>query len=296
MNRFAYLFIIIASILWGTIGLFAKALSGLGFSSLQIVAIRAFGAALSLVLFFLFKDRKVLKIDIKDSPYFIGTGIVSFILFNWFYFYTINISSISVAVILMYTSPVFVMIFSIFLFKEKLTREKLISLILTFIGCLLVTVFGQKSGHRIPGLAILTGLASGVTFGLYSIFGTYALKKYNSMTVTTYTFVFASLGILPMTNLKEMLYLFQNAKAIYYGVAIVLLCTVLSFTLYNKGLTYIEASRALIISTLEPIVATIMGIVMFSEAITVLKVVGMLLVIFSVSMLNKKEELELGET
>jgi len=295
MTKSSYLFVIIAATLWGIIGLFVKALNRFGFSSLQIVAIRAIGSALFLVVFFLFKDRNVLKIDMKHSPYFIGTGIASFVLFNWFYFHTISISSISVAVILMYTSPVFVTFFSLALFKEKLTRKKLISLFLTFIGCILVTVFSQNIGEKISGIAILTGLASGVTFGLYSIFGRYALEKYSPMTVTTYTFVFASIGILPIANLKEMLDIFQNTNAIYYGVAIALLCTVAPFVLYNNGLKYMEASKASIISTLEPVIATIVGIVVFNEVITVFKVIGMLLVIFAVSMLNKKEKLELGE-
>jgi len=289
MTKSAYFFVIIASIMWGIIGLFVKALSSFGFSSLQIVAIRAIGSAVFLVIFFLFKDRNILKIDIKHSIYFIGTGIFSFIFFNWFYFYTISISSISVAVILMYTSPVFVMFFSVLLFKEKLTREKVISLFLTFVGCLLVTIFSQKTGQKISGIAILTGLGSGITFGLYSIFGRYALEKYNPMTVTTYTFVFASIGIIPIANLREMLYIFQNINAVYYGAAIILLCTVLPFLLYNKGLTYMEASRASIISTLEPVVATILGIIIFNEGITTPKAIGVLLVIFAVSMLSKKE-------
>jgi len=115
------------------------------------------------------------------------------------------------------------------------------------------------------------------------------------MTVTTYTFVFASIGILPIVNLKEMFYIFQNINAIYYGVAIILLCTVLPFLLYNKGLTYMEASRASIISTLEPVVATIIGIAIFNESITVLKVIGILLVVFAVSMLSKSKKSEPSE-
>jgi len=195
----------------------------------------------------------------------------------------------------MYTSPVFVVFFSIFLFKEKLNRQKIISLCLTFTGCLLVTVFGQVIGQKTSSLAILTGLASGLTFGLYSIFGRYALEKYNPMTVTTYTFVFASIGILPIVNLKEMFFIFKNINAIYYGVAIILLCTILPFLLYNKGLTYMEASRASIISTLEPVVATIIGITVFGESITLLKVIGILLVVFAVSILSKSKNPELSE-
>jgi drug/metabolite transporter (DMT)-like permease len=289
-KRMAYFFVIAAAILWGTIGIFGKKLNEIGFSTAQIVFIRAIGASLTLVLFTLIKDKNLLKIKPRDSIYFVGTGILSFVFFNLCYFVAINKTSLSVAAILLYTAPALVMVFSIILFKEKMTRNKLISLVLTFVGCIFVTAFTQVSGQKITAIGILSGLGSGLGYALYSIFGRYALKKYDSITVTLYTFIFASIGLILFIDFKEIVSLFSNFNILYYAVALGLIATVLPFLLYTKGLSYLETSKASIIATLEPVVATIIGIILYSEPLTLFKVLGISLVIFAVSIIREKRE------
>jgi drug/metabolite transporter (DMT)-like permease len=291
-RRTAYFFVIIAAVLWGTLGIFGKKLNEFGFSPSQVVFIRAIGASITLILFVLFKDRKLFKIKMHDSIYFVGTGILSFVFFNWCFFVAINKTSISVAAVLLYTAPALVMVFSAILFKEKMTKKKVLSLVLTFIGCIFVSAFAQGSEQKITITGLLAGLGSGLGYALYSIFGRYALEKYDSITVTLYTFVFASIGLIPITNVKEMVNLFSNIDAVYYAITLGLLGTVAPFLLYTKGLSYLETSRASIIATLEPIVATIIGITLYSEPVTSFKIIGISLVIFAVSIIREKSENE----
>ena len=287
--RISYFFVIAAATLWGTIGIFGKKLNAFGFAPSEIVFIRAIGASIILILFLSIKDAKLLKINPRDSLYFVGTGILSFVFFNWCYFIAINKTSLSVAAILLYTAPSIVTIFSTILFKEKMTSKKIMSLMLTFVGCVFVTAFMPGYGPKITATGILAGLGSGLGYALYSIFGRYALKKYNSLTVTVYTFIFASIGLIPITDFKEMISLFSNGDVIYYAIALGLFGTALPFLLYTKGLSYLETSKASIIATLEPIVATILGIVLYNEPITLFKIVGIIIVIFAVSILREKE-------
>jgi len=297
MKKSAYFLVIFAAILWGTVGFLGKKLSEFGFDTFQIVAIRAMSASLVLILYLLFTNKKLLNIKLRDSIYFVGTGIFSFVFFNWCYFVAINNTSLSVAAILLYTAPTIVMIFSIILFKEKLTTKKIVSLILTFVGCALVTIFVGKGVQNISLIGILAGLGSGLGYALYSIFGRYALKKYDSITVTVYTFIFASIGLIPLTDLKGMFPLFSNATAICYAMSLGLFATVLPFLLYTKGLTHLESSKASMIATLEPIVATIIGIIMYQEPVTLSKSVGILLVIFAIGNLREKitSEIDLSD-
>jgi drug/metabolite transporter (DMT)-like permease len=226
---------------------------------------------------------------LSDTKYFIGTGILSFAFFNWCYFTTKNNTSLSIAAILLYTAPAFVMTFSVILFKEKLTSLKVISLILTFIGCILVTGYFQGSSGKISLIGIITGLGSGLGYALYSIFGNYALKKYDSMTVTFYTFIFASLGLIPVTNFRGITELFSNINVIYYSIGIGIFTTVLPYLLYTKGITHLEISRASIIATIEPVVATIVGVFVFKETVTLYKILGIVLVIIAVAIVRDKE-------
>lgn len=289
----AYFLVIAAAILWGTIGVFGKKLTGYGFAIEQIVFIRAFGASIALILFSMLKNPKLLIIKPRHSVYFVGTGIFSFVFFNWCYFVAINRTSLSVAAILLYTAPSIVMVLSTILFKEKMTSRKIISLVLTFIGCIFVTAFVQGTGHKITVTGILAGLGAGLGYALYSIFGRYALSKYDSITVTLYTFVFACIGIIPVTDVKEMIISFSvNPNAVYYAVALGLIASALPFLLYTKSLSYLETSKASIIATLEPIVATLIGILLYGEPITIFKIVGISIVLFAVSIIDGRKAMD----
>lgn len=286
--RRAYFFVIVAAMLWASLGIFIKKLSQFGFGPHQIVFIRAIGASAMLILFILTQDKRLLKIKPSDSFYFLGTGIVSFVFFNWCYIIAINKMSLSVAVILLYTAPALVTVLSVILFKEKMTKKKVLSLVLTFAGCIFVTAFMEGTGHNITIGGILAGLGSGLGYALYSVFGRYALRKYDAITVTLYTFVFASFGLIPFTDIKKMISLFSNLNALYHAVALVLIGTVLPFLLYTKGLSYLEVSKASIITTLEPIFATIIGVILYSEPLTLSKILGISLVIYAVFTVREK--------
>jgi drug/metabolite transporter (DMT)-like permease len=263
---------------------------------MQIVTARVVFAALAIFVYIFFKDKKLLKIDIHDYFYFIGTGIISVVVFNWCYFTAVNITSLSVAAILLYTAPAFVMIFSSILFKEKLTKRKMAALFLTFTGCAFVTVFVKDAGQNISIVGILAGLGSGLGYALYSIFGRYALKKYDPVTVTFYTFVFASVSLLPVNDIGEFVRAFSDTGVIFYTVLLGMLATVLPFLLYTKALTCLETSKASIIATLEPVVATVIGIVLYGEPVTVYKLLGIGMVIFAVSILAEENDKTCTET
>ena len=97
------------------------------------------------MLFLLITDRKKLKIDKKDLKWFFGTGLGSLFVNNLCYAETVQRASLSVAVVLLYTAPFFVMILSAVFFKEKLTVQKITALILSFAGCILVV--GLSDGN-----------------------------------------------------------------------------------------------------------------------------------------------------
>ena len=181
--------IIIAGCFWGSMGIFVRRLGTYGFGSIQIVSIRVTLAALVFVLLLFIKDRRGFKISPRDIPLFLGLGFGSILFFTVCYFTAITMMSLSTAAILLYTSPVWIMLMSVLFFHEKLDKRKLAALALAFAGCVLVSGI---SGEGISLKGLLVGLGSGIGYGLYSILGTVALRKYSSYTVTTYTFMFAT--------------------------------------------------------------------------------------------------------
>ncbi len=280
------IYIIIAGTLWGIISVFVNQLKDIGFNSMQVVSIRVFFSALILVLYLLIKDINQLKIHLKDIPLFIGTGVGSIIFFNYCYFQAIElIGGASIPALLLYTAPIFVMVLSLILFKEKITKKKLVSLIMTFLGLALVTGAFSNT-NKISAIALLFGLGSGLGYALYSIFGKFLVDKYSAITITTYTFVVATVFSIPFSGIVQKAELIVSPKGIILALSLALISTVLPFLLYTKGLSGMEAGKASILATVEPFVATIIGITFFKETMTASKIIGMLMVLLAIVILN----------
>lgn len=283
--------IIIAACFWGSMGIFVRKLSEYGFSPIQIVSIRITLAALFFALILLVKDRSGFKILPRDIPLFLGLGFGSILFFTICYFTAITIMPLSTAAILLYTSPIWIVLMSAIFFREKMNGKKLVALALAFAGCVLVSGI---SGEGITLKGLLIGLGSGIGYGLYSILGTVALRRYSPYTVTTYTFLLAAIGSWFICNPADMLTKFSAASnstnLILFCFLTALITAVIPFLFYTLGLRTVEASKAGILATLEPMVATIVGITCFSEALTLLSGTGIALILAAAVVLNWKQK------
>lgn len=282
--------ILLAGCFWGSMGIFVRRLGAVGFGSVQIVAIRVTLAALIFALILLIRDRAGFRIALRDLPLFLGLGLGSVLLFTVCYFSAIKIMPLSTAAILLYTSPIWIMLMSALFFREKLNGRKLLALALAlaFAGCVLVSGI---SGEGISPAGLLLGLGSGLGYGLYSILGTIALRRYSPYTVTTYTFLFAAAGALLICRPAQMPATFaaagNGAGLFLFCVLTALVTAVIPFLAYTLGLRSVEASRAGILATIEPMVATLIGVLFFSEPLTLLSGLGIVLILAAVVLLSK---------
>ena len=112
MKKLASGMVILAGIFWGSMGIFVRKFEECGLGSLDIVAIRAITTMCILFLFLLFYNRSLLRIKLRDLWCFLGTGLLSIVFFNYCYFRAITMTSLSVAAVLLYTAPAFVMVLS----------------------------------------------------------------------------------------------------------------------------------------------------------------------------------------
>lgn len=285
-NKWNYLCIILAAVCWGTIGVFFNQLLAQGLSRLEIVALRVGIALFFLVLYLLWKDKQLLWIDWRDSWIFIGTGLCSLLFFNYCYFTAIELTTLSVAAVLLYTSPIIVMLLSVMLFHEQLTMKKIVVVLMTFTGCIMVTGMLSGGQQRITTVGILFGLGSGLGYALYSIFGTYGLRKYHSMTVTVYTFGFAMLGVIPLCGGGAVFLQLGNSQTLIYALGLGIVACLFPYLLYTKGLTGVKASQAAVLATLEPVVATMISVAVYHEILSLEKVSGMALIVAAIIILN----------
>ena len=289
-----YILVMIAGISWGLIGVFTKVIDVLGFTEMQMLFVKGVLATAVLLLITSVKDKSQLKLkNWKDIRYFIGTGIISFSFFSWAYMKAVNLTSLGVAAVLLYTAPTFVMLFSIFLFGEKMTKTKGIVLAMTFVGCILVTGLLEGGAAVITWQGIGIGLAAGIGYALYSIFGTYAIKAgYGSLTISLYTFLMATIVMSFLVEPVEVVTKITEMGQWPLAVSFALLTTVVPYLTYTKGLSGLPASKASVTATIEPVVAAILGIVVFHESVSMLKLTGIVLVLSSVVVMSRQSEKE----
>ena len=289
MKKAAPYMILASGVLWGTMGLFVRQYNNKGMDSLEIVAIRAMVTVLCMFVFLLCGHRELLKIRLKDLWCFVGNGLLSVLFFNLCYFKAMMMTSLSVAAVLLYTAPTIVMLLSRVFFKEKLTKVKLLSVFFTFAGCVLVTgVIG--SGTVLSGAGILVGLGAGFGYALYSIFCRFALERgYHSFTISFYTFVFTMLGCIPLVDLSGISnVVFSGWQMVVFTLLCGLVTTVLPYIFYNFGLQHVENGKAAVIASVEPAVATLLGVLVFQETLTVTGAIGLLMVIGAVVVCQRK--------
>ena len=320
-KRGGVFFVLLAGILWGLLGIFVRVLNTYGLAAMQIVFMRALVASAALALFLFFYDRTAFAIRLKDLWCFLGTGIASIVFFNFCYFLAVSMMSLAAASVLLYTAPVFVMLLSFAIFREPLTVRKWAAIACTFAGCLLVTgIVG--SGASLSAGGILVGLGAGLGYALYSIFGRFALNRgYSSLTITFYTFMIAAVaaaflslagaavsgtvsavagsGAAAEVGLSSLAAALGGGlhpifSAIAVGgapvvaamLALGILSTVLPFLSYTVGLQRMESSFASVVASIEPVTATLVGLVLYHESLTPLTILGIALVLFGIALVN----------
>lgn len=265
---------------WGVISLFIRRLSIAGFSAMDISALRSILSCIILVIVIAIIKPNAFFVRLKDLWCMVGCGIFSLTLFNISYFYTMQHTSVAIAVVLLYTSPIFVTLLSRLFFREKLRKWAFLALGMVSLGCVLVSgALADVSSSRLSFSTLLAGLASGLCYGLFSIFGRFAQNRgYSTYTITLWTFILAVIPAIFLLN-------WRTASANIHGsviftlVGLAIVSTVLPYFAYTAGLRLLTPTKAAIFATLEPIVGTIVGITVFHEPLTINVAFGIVLIL-----------------
>ncbi len=291
MNKIAFICALLAGTLWGIMGLFTNVLSAeFGFAPLQITSLRLIVAAITFTIAALFTNRNAFKIKPRHIPLLFCMGVLGVMMTSFTYFMSMTHSSLAVAASLMYTAPAMVIVASRILFKDKITPHKFFALVFAFVGaCFVSGIFGQD--NKITTLGVVFGLLSGFFYGSYSIFGTYALSRYDTKTSTLWAFIFAALTSVVFADAPDMIHKLTVSHNVVKMLTIIITMGVLTgfvaYTLYTNALKRTEASKAIIVASVEPLVAALSGFLFLNQSMNICSIIGIILILTSV-ILNAK--------
>jgi drug/metabolite transporter (DMT)-like permease len=275
-----------AAALWGTLALFARHLYAAGLTPLEVASLRAFTPA-AVIGLWLLRRPESLRVARRDLPFFLLYGLVSIALFHTLYLAAVQHTTVAIAVALLYTAPAFVVLLSRLWLGEAIGRAKLVALLLVLSGAFLVTgalrLLAADTAAVTP-TALLLGLGAGFTYALYTLLGKRALGRYTPLQTVFFAFLFgaAALALVapPWTPLL------RHPEAILPALLLGLLPTLTAYVLYIGALRYLPASTASMLATLEPVVATVLGVTVLGEALGVDQVVGMGLILGAALLLS----------
>lgn len=290
MKKLALLQIILAGILWGTSGIFVHYLAPYGFTSLQMTFFRSIVSCACMALYIFIHNKNLFKVSLKELLLFAGSGI-SFFLTATCYFYSMQATSISTAVVLMYTAPIFVMIYSVMFLNEKLTPVKTAAVLIMLVGCGLVS--GIIGGLRFDVVGILVGFMSGLAYSAYNILTKIQMKNNsNPISATLYCFFFAVLVGAFFCGIDNLPQNIATAPHVTLPLIIGmgLLTCISPYFLYTLALNKIPAGTATSLGIIEPMAATLFSVMLLNEPLSKASVCGIVLILGAVFMLSKSDE------
>ncbi|MDQ7029162.1 MAG: EamA family transporter [Ardenticatenia bacterium] len=283
------LYVLLAAILWGTLGPIMRLLQANGLSAMEIGFYRASigGGA----LFFLAKGTGRRSLEQRDVPFFALYGLISVAAFFVLYALSVQYNSIAVAVVLLYTAPAFVMLLSWRLFDEPLTWSTGGALVLAFTGAALVAGLHEPRLWAFRAVGILVGVGSGFTYALFSIFGKFALRRYDPISAMGYALLFGAVLLVPVIwassgGLGERI----TGLPVGWLMVIGLLPTAGSYALYTSGLRWLPPGRASIVAMVEPVVGGVLGWWVFGEALDGFQLLGGSAILVAVLLLQRSPE------
>ncbi len=264
-----YLLVFLAASMWGTLGIFATYIYRYGVDSFTMVFWR--------VLFALMILGSYIALFLRENPFtrrrisfYAVYGLIGVFAFYTLYFYTVKISSVGFAVLLVYTAPAFSVVLGRLVFGEPVTLEKAIALLMVLLGVVLVA---GDVDFNVGLLPLATGISTGFVYSLYGIMAKFGVRDERPERVLFMTLFFGLLYLAPFSKFSV------PSGAVPYLLGLAFFPTFLGYVLYNHALREVEVSRASIVATVEPVVAIALAYVLFGEELTIPQILGAVLII-----------------
>lgn len=282
-----YIAISSAALLWGIAATVAKFFFNKNYEPLILVQMRVTISFAILFLFFLFTNRALLKFKLNDVPLFLVAGILGVAGSNYFYYAAIKETNVSTSILVQYTAPIMVMMYVTVVQKERLTVSKIAALVLSITGIFLAIGAYNPDVLQGTGYGIVLAAIAAVSFSIFTISGKKLTERYTVWTGLVYLFGSATLFwsfINTPIDIANAQYTVDDWKVF---VTIAVISILLPYSLFYYGLHHIQSSKAIITSTLEPVVAIVSEWLFLGGTMGPLQVIGAMLVISAIIILQQ---------
>ena len=289
-----YFLVIIAGVLYGTIPIFATLLTNRHISTLEQIVVRLSLALAVIALYFGFAQAKSLRIKARDYLHFCWFGLVGIALFFSAYMSAAVLTGVTVAVLLLYTQPIYTLIISRFFLKRKVHPSGLISIALSLAGiAVMFRIWAME--FRTFSIGHVFGLLAGLIYSIYIVFMNKFSPRYGSPVCTFWSFAFGLLWMIPIWYIMNRVFPTASVSALNVHIDAVsglilagfTVATLLAYLLFNQGLKTVEPHRAGVLILSEPLAAIILGVFILDQKLVLTDILGGLLILTAFFIIKK---------
>lgn len=280
-NRYSYLELIISCTIFGSSGIFLNHISGMQTSSILFYRI-LFGFILLVSYIIATKKYNVFQIG-KKKHLIVLIGIFN-VVTTYSYYSSIKYSGLSVAVLLLYTAPIYVTLLSPLFLKQRMTRRGIISLLVSMIGISMIVVPGNGSlglnSHLMPGL--IFGLISGLSYSGTIMTVNHLKDEYSGISQLFWSTLISLIILVPFASKVPQAVLMPNLPVL---VLFGLMTTAFASLLYLNSASKISAQTVSVLALLEPVSGIVFGFFFLQEPVIMKTIQGCIFILFGACIL-----------
>jgi drug/metabolite transporter (DMT)-like permease len=291
-----YLYIATATFFWGvsaTLGraAFTGRLPGLHqVSSIDPLILSqgraTFSFLLLLPVLWLLRGRQHLRLPARDLGQLLLIGVLGVAASNYFYYLAIQRTNVATAIIVQYTAPIWVLLYTVARGLQKPTLQRVAAVGLAVTGiALVIGVFG-RGGLRLDTIGLLAALLAAFSFAFYNIGGHSILARRDRWIVLLYTTCSASLFWLLVNPPWKLVAAHYSSSQWLFLLLFSLISVLAPFSFYFAGLQHLEPTRAIVVSCLEPVFSIVIAAIVLGEIMRPLQVVGIIFVLAAITVVQ----------
>lgn len=274
-------YILFAAFLWGTLGVIAVNLNKFGYDGFHVASLRVIFSSFFIVILLIFTFKDIILSFKKSYKILILQSLIGVFSYNVFYFLAIAEIGVIFSVCLLYTSPIWTLLFEKVFYGETNSYRRILLAFFAFIGVVMALNL-QANNVSLSLYGVLFGLVAGASYALYYVIGKRVLKDVQPNTLLVSSFTISSLFFLFIPNTWDGLCHLAMERDVIVWVAflaISLIGTVFSYFLFTWGLRSVSPPTISILTTIEPLTSITLAALLLGETLYPIQWLGMALIV-----------------
>ncbi len=290
-----YLYVMIASVMFASIAIFGKMVINTGYGPIQMMIWQYTFIIITIFAVILIKNPKDFKIKKKEVLYMAVHGVISSAATNAFFYFSLQYIKAGMASMLIFTSPIFVVLFFIITGIRKINGTIIIALIFSIFGSAMALNIFTSSGDNVSYFGIFLGLMSGVCYAFFNVFADIKLKEMKPNIITFYSNIFALITAIILGLIFEIKDFSITLNIVPYILVLALFAGILPVNFIYKALLKIGSEKVSIIATMELPATLIFAYLILGEKMSFIQIAGVVLIIFATYVLQRGERQQLKQ-